>query len=196
MVRRTAYLVALLALLGSAACSDNPTSPSTARVSVLLTDAPIDLSTVNAVNVTLDRIVLFGDAGMESDEDGMEMDRPNVQDGEGLMLNLLDFQGGQTVTIATLEVPAGRYQKVRMYIREASLAMDDPGDPMIEVMVPVDVPSSKVDIPVTFTADGGEDTTVVLDFDAELSVQVNETSGGNKEYILRPVITPVGGTQG
>jgi len=194
MVRHAAFLI-LIALVVGAGCSDNPTSPSTGRVSVLLTDAPIDLSTVNAVNVTLDRVILFGDSGMESDGDGMEMDRPTVQDGEGLMLNLLDFQGGQMVTIATLEVPAGHYQKVRMYIREASLDMDDPSDPTIELTVPVDVPSSKVDIPVSFTAEGGDETTVVLDFDAELSVQVNETSGGNKEYILRPVITPVGGTR-
>ena len=148
---------------------------------------------MSAVNVTLDRIVLFGDAGMQSDEDGMVMDRPTVEDGEGLMLNLLDFQGGQTVTIAELEVPSGSYQKVRMYIREASLTMEDPADPMLELEVPIDVPSGKVDVPVSFEASG--DTQVVLDFDAELSVQVNETSGGNKEYILRPVITPVGTTQ-
>jgi hypothetical protein len=194
MLRLTAPVV-LLALLGGAGCSDDPTSPSTARVSVRLTDAPIDLSTVNAVNVTLDRIILFGDAGMQSDEDGMEMDRPTVEDGEGLMLDLLDFQNGETVTIAVLDVPPGGYQKVRMYVREASLTMNDPTDPTLEIEVPIDVPSSKVDIPVSFEATGGVNTDVVLDFDAELSVQVNETLGGNKEYILRPVITPVGTTQ-
>lgn len=188
---RTLTILVLVALSGALGCSD-PTSPSTARVDVLLTDAPIDLSTVNAVNVTLDRVILFGDAGMESDQDGMNMDRPSVSDGEGLTLDLLEFQNGQTVTIATLAVPPGDYRKLRMYVREASLTMDDPADSMAEIEVPIDVPSGKVDIPVAFTVSGGENMEVVLDFDAALSVQVNETEGNNKEYILRPVVTPVG----
>jgi len=194
MNRGTAILIALVALVGAAGCND-PTSPSTGRVEVLLTDAPIDLDTVNAVNVTLDKIILFGSGEMVEDEDGLEMDRPTVEDGEGLMLDLLEFQNGQTITIANLEVTPGTFQKVRMYIREASLAMDDPNDPMAEIQVPVDVPSGKVDIPVSFEVSGGETLEIVLDFDAALSVQVNETSGGNKEYILRPVITPVGVTR-
>ena len=193
MLRRTAILV-LLALAATVGCSD-PTSPSTGRVNVLLTDAPIDLSTVNSVNVTLDKIILFGSGDMVDDADGMDMDRPAVEDGEGLMLDLLDFQNGETIVIATLDVTPGTFQKVRMYVREASLSMDDPADPMAEIQVPVDVPSGKVDIPVSFSVTGGENMDVVLDFDAELSVQVNETSGGNKEYILRPVITPVGVTR-
>jgi hypothetical protein len=190
---RQLTLIVLLALLAAPACND-PSSPSTARVSVLLTDAPLDLDTVNAVNVTLDRIILFGHAGAEGDDEGLEMDRSNVEGGEGMTLNLLDFQNGATITIATLEVPAGEYQKVRMYVREASLTMPDPADPELEIEVPIDVPSGKVDIPVSFNAEGGEETEVVLDFDAELSVQVNETSGSNKQFILRPVITPVGVT--
>ena len=193
---RPMALIVLLALFAAPAC-DDPSSPATGQVTVRLTDAPIDLETVNAVNVTLDRIILFGHAGMEGDGDGIEMDRPNVEGGEGLTLNLLDFQNGATVTIAALEVPAGDYQKIRMYVREASLVMPDPTDPELEMEVEmmIDVPSGKVDIPVSFSVTGGEETDVVLDFDAELSVQVNETSGGNKEFILRPVIVPVGVTQ-
>ena len=79
-----------------------------------------------------------------------------------------------------------------MNIREARLIETDPDDETMQIVSEIDVPSGKVDIPVSFTVTGGEETEVVLDFDAALSVQVNETSGGNKEYILRPVITPTG----
>ena len=59
--------VLMIALIG---CGSDPTSPSTGTATILLTDAPIDLSEVDAVEVTIDRIVLFGNQGMVDDEDG------------------------------------------------------------------------------------------------------------------------------
>lgn len=192
MTKRILVLAALMvAMIG---CGSDPTSPSTGTVTVLLTDAPIDLSEVTAVEVTLDHMFLFGNQGVVNDEDGMRMGKPGVSAGEGLTLNLLDYQNGDTVEIATEEVPVGDYKKLRMYIIEATLVLPDPNDEMLEIRHTIDVPSSKVDIPVSFTVSGGEAVLVTLDFDAALSVQVNETQGGNKEYILRPVITPTGVT--
>ena len=54
-------------------------------------------------------------------------------------------------------------------------------------MEPIFIPSEKVDVPVAFSLSNGEEMEVTLDFDAELSVQVNETAGQHP-YILRPVI--------
>jgi hypothetical protein len=194
MTKRILVLAALtIALIG---CGSDPTTPSTGTVTVLLTDAPIDLSGVSAVEVTLDHMVLFGNRGIVDDEDGLQMGMPGVSAGEGLTLNLLDFQDERTATIAIEEVPAGDYKKMRMYIIKAELVMPNPNDVMSDFRYEIDVPSSKVDIPVAFTVPGGESVQVTLDFDAALSVQVNETQGGNKEYILRPVITPIGGTSG
>ena len=184
--------VLMIALTG---CGSDPTEPSTGTVNVLLTDAPIDLSEVSAVEVTLVNMILFGNDGMVDDEEGIAMKKQGVSAGEGLTINLLDYQNGQTVTIATEEVPAGDYKKLRMYIGEATLVVPDPNDEMLEIRHRIDVPSGKVDIPVAFTVTGGGTAEVVLDFDAALSVQVNETQG-NKQYILRPVITPTGVTSG
>ena len=188
-------LTILVLMIALAGCGTDPTSPSTGTVNVLLTDAPIDLSEVTAVEVTLINMVLFGNEGMVDDEEGIAMEQPGVSAGEGLTLNLLDYQNGQTVTIASEEVPAGDYKKLRMYIGEATLVVPDPDDEMLEIRHRIDVPSGKVDIPVAFTVTGGATAEVVLDFDAALSVQVNETQG-NKQYILRPVITPTGVTSG
>ena len=188
-------LTILVLMIALAGCGTDPTSPSTGTVNVLLTDAPIDLSEVTAVEVTLINMVLFGNEGMVDDEEGIAMEQPGVSAGEGLTLNLLDYQNGETVTIASEEVPAGDYKKLRMYIGEATLVVPDPDDEMLEIRHRIDVPSGKVDIPVAFTVTGGATAEVVLDFDAALSVQVNETQG-NKQYVLRPVITPTGVTSG
>jgi hypothetical protein len=181
-MRRTLQILLLGVLL--VGCSSDPTAPSLGRVNVYLTDAPIDLSTVTAVNVTLEQMILFeyGD-----DDEGMAMARTAVSGGQGLVVNLLDYQNGESLLIATLDVPTGDYQKVRMVISEAHLVTDEAG---VEVVEPIFVPSGKVDVPVPFTVSGGETAEVTLDFDAALSVQVNET--GNHRFILRPVITPVG----
>ena len=177
-------------------CSSDPNSPSTGQVSVLLTDAPIDMTGVSAVRVTVDEILLFADADAGSDESGLEMDQPGISAGQGLTLNLLDFQNGQTILVATLGVPDGRYEKLRIKVATAELVRDDDGDPATpELVEPIFVPSGKVDIPIPFDIGRGESAELVIDFDAAASVQVNETPG-NHLYILRPVITPVRVTVG
>jgi hypothetical protein len=178
------------ALIATAGCSGSSLSGSSGQVNVLLTDAPLDLSTVDAVNVTLNEILLFEREADEGNGEGMAMAMP-ISGGEGLTINLLEFQNGKTVTIASLEVPPGDYQKIRMDVASAELVFPDPDDPEGETVEPIFNPSGKVDIPVSFTVSGGEEVDVTLDFDAALSVQVNTTEG-NHSYILRPVITPTG----
>lgn len=173
-----------LALCG--ACSDaDPTSSGTGQVQVLLTDAPIDLSTVSAVNVTFTEFTLW--PVDESADPEIVMGMPG-----GDTINLLDYQDGRVVLVASAAVPAGDYQRIRLSISSAELLHDHDGDPMTpDLAEPIVVPSGKVDVPVPFTVESGESMEITLDFDAERSVQVNTTSG-NPEYILRPVIVPVG----
>src|SRR5262249_59663762 len=113
----------------------------------------------------------------------------------GLTLNLLDFQSGRTDLAASANVSAGSYHKVRMQITSASLVRDDDNNPATPDRVdPIDVPSAKVDVPVSFNVSAGATTDVPLDFNAQLSVQVNSTPGQHP-YVLRPVINAVGATR-
>lgn len=190
-MRQVLTATILILMLGAAtSCSsDDVVSPSTGRVNVLLTDAPLDLATVNAVNVTLVELLVFPRDDEGSDDDGMKM---SIVAGEEMTLNLLDFQNGTTITIASLDVPEGDYDKLRLRVSAADLLTDDDNDPATPDLVePIFIPSGKVDIPVAFNVSGGETVDVTLDFDAELSVQVNTTNGVHP-YILRPVIVPVG----
>ena len=178
-------LVPILGVTLMTACSDGTSGRST--VSVLLTDAPIDLSGVSAVNVTLTG-VLLQPAG---DANGGSVILPLVIEGE-MVVNLLDYQNGQVVVIASGDAPFGNYARIRMLVSRAELVRDDDGDPDTpEVVEPIFQPSNKVDVPVPFSLSGGENLEVTLDFDAALSVQVNHTNGQHP-YILRPVINVVG----
>ena len=156
-------------------------------VRVRLTDAPLDLSNVSAVNVTVREVTLKG----EEDDEG-ESERLTLTGGTDMVINLLDYQNGASMLLATGEVPAGTYEKIRFHVVAAELVRDDDNDPDTpEIVEPIFNPSGKVDIPVMFMVSAGSDNEILLDFDAALSVKVN-TTGGVHPYILRPVINAVG----
>ena len=190
MIRKKLTLLSLAlapALIVSVitSCSDNTLSGN-ATVSVLLTDAPIDLSGVSAVNVTLTGVSL--QTADDADGDNMKL---SLTSGGDLVVNLLDYQNGQVLLIATGDVPDGDYAKIRMLVSQAELVRDDDGDPDTpDIVEPIFNPSGKVDVPVAFTLSNGENMEITLDFDAALSVQVNQANGQHP-YILRPVINVV-----
>ncbi len=174
------------ALVLAGACSDDPTGSGTGHVSVYLTDAPIDLTGVTAVNVTITEIVLFP-AGAE-DGAGIPLDLTATGP---LTVNLLDYRDGHVILAAAQEVPTGEYQRIRLAVSDAEILRDDDLDPATpDLSEDVWVPPGKIDVPVPFTVSRNEDLDVILDFDAAASIQINET--GNEKYILRPVVTPVG----
>ncbi len=180
----TLALVLALILSATTSCSNDAIAGS-GTVRVHLTDAPIDLSTVSAVNVTVTELSLR----TPEDDDGSS-EKLTLVGGEPWTVNLLDYQDGNTVLMAAGDVPEGDYAKIRMVVSAAELLIDDDGDPATsDIVEPIYTPANKVDIPVPFLVSAGMDMDITLDFDAELSVQVNLT--GNHKYILRPVINLV-----
>jgi hypothetical protein len=182
----TLALALALILSAMTACSNDAVAGS-ATVRVFLTDAPLDLTTVSAVNVTVTELSLHA---AEDDEGNSE--KLSLIGDEPWTVNLLDYQDGNVVLMAEGDILAGDYDKIRLHVSAAELLMDDDGDPMSpDVVVPIFNPSGKVDIPAAFLVSAGDDLSITLDFDAQLSVQVN-TTGGQHPYILRPVINLVG----
>lgn len=188
------FVIAVLALVGGLPGCDTGNNPAAgqANVSVYLTDAPLDLAGVHAVNVTVSDVVLYpADAGT-GDAGGVELTSGPISLPGDLTLNLLDFRDGQVVFVGSQTVPAGSYQRLRLYVVSAELVRDDDGDPATaDITEPITVPSSKVDVPVTFQLTAGENLALTIDFDAQASVQVNTTNGTN-QYLLRPVINVAG----
>jgi hypothetical protein len=191
---KTRTSLALLALTGAAlfACNTGSMSDGQAGVSLYLTDAPIDLTGVSAVNVTISGVVLYPSDAGSGDEGGIEMESGPISMPGDLTLNLLDFQNGQVTLVGSQTVPSGKYTRVRLQVVSAELVRDDDGDPATpDTVTPITVPSSKVDVPVPFELTPGENLAITIDFDAQASVQVNSTNGTNA-YLLRPVINVAG----
>lgn len=186
-------LVALVTAAGLAACNTG-TSPSGGQsgVSVYLTDAPLDLAGVHAVNVTLSGVVLYPSDSGSGDAGGVELQSGPISLPGDLTLNLLDFQNGHVAFLGSQAVPSGSYNRIRLEVVSAELARDDDNDPNTpDVVEPIVVPSGKVDVPVGFALTAGENLDITIDFDAQASVQVNTTNGINS-YLLRPVVNVAG----
>ena len=193
MKRQPALILVLLAAaVGLVACDSGSGTGATSGVSIFLTDAPIDLTDVHAVNVTVSGVALYPTDAGSGDSDGVELDSGPISLPGDLTINLLDFQSGQVTFVGSATVPPGSYNRVRLRVVSAELVRDDDGDPATPDLVePITVPSSKVDVPVPFELTQGEDLAITLDFDAQASVQVNST-GGHDTYLLRPVINVAG----
>ena len=181
-----ALAVAAIAVPVMIACSDSSGGSGSGtgtvnggfgQVEVLLTDAPLDLSNVSSVVVDITGVVIYpGVEGIEGEGSPIVLlTHPETFD-------LLTLTGGATTLLASGEVPAGRYQRIRLEVSKAELIFKD------GTIEPLKLESGKVDVPIPFDLGVDETETLTLDFDAEASVQVNETA--SDKYILRPVVTP------
>jgi hypothetical protein len=174
-----ATLLLLCACSGSGSFS---AGAGTGSLRIHLTDAPIDLSTVQSVNVTLTGVTVF------PEESASPMGMATQTAPISLVtfpatFDLLTLTNGATTLLASGEVPAGTYSRIRLEISDAVLINKDGTTAILKI------DSHKVDVPNRFQVSVGGTSDLTLDFDAGASVQVNETAAG--QFILRPVVTPV-----
>jgi hypothetical protein len=180
---RTPLLVAALAVT-LAGCSGDHASNGLVMgdIEVRLTDAPIDISTVQSVNVTLTGVIVYpGDTGDPFDD--MNQPPPIHLMSVPATFDLLTLTGGATALLASGEVPVGVYHRIRLEVSEATLVYND------GTTAPLKLDPGKVDVPIVFHVEEVGINPLTLDFDAAASVQVNETA--SDQLILRPVVTPI-----
>ena len=189
---RGSFLTISLSLALTAAsllCGCNSMGGSSARISggtgmlqVRLTDTPIDLSTVQSVNVTLTGVVVFPEETTNPMGTLVEPG-PTTLMTHPATFDLLTLTGGATTLLASGEVPAGTYSRIHLDISDATLVNKDGTTASLKIE------SNKVDVPIQFQVNVGTTSRITLDFNAGASVQVNETAAD--QFILRPVVTPV-----
>jgi len=165
-------------------CEKSVDNPSTGILSVKLTDTPFPIDMVSEANVTINKIeVRKAQAG--SDESPFL-----VLSEDEFSYNLLDLQNGLTADLVKIEVPAGDYDLVRLYVASADIKLKD--ETVYNLKVPSgDATGIKIFIDPTIRVVGGLTTDLVLDFDVSQSFVVQGdpyTTAGINGFIFKPVI--------
>jgi len=150
---------------------------------VKMTDEPFPVGLLEEANVTIGKV----EARRSSEDQGSPF---RVLSEEDISLNLLELTNGITATLADLEVPAGEYDLVRLYVEEASVVMVD--GRIFDLKVPSGAQTGiKVFIDPVIEVSGGITSELLLDFDVSRSFKVQgniNTPAGINGFIFTPVI--------
>jgi hypothetical protein len=190
MFRKAMLFTTVAAAFVLGAC-DSPTATSgSARVTVLLTDAPHEY--LEAAVVTIGRIELLSDDGP-----------PVVITTDGGTYDLLQLQDGVTAALGTATIEAGRYLQLRMIVSSAELTLKAPyefndGSVTRSLTVPS---GAQTGIKINLSADGNAgveirpgETTLVVDFDVSQNFVMQgsaDTPAGISGFLFTPLLRAV-----
>src|SRR6056297_30707 len=190
-------LLIVSSILAFSACSDmaNVDSNQTGTLSVTLTDAPFPIDIVSEANVTITKIDI---RNKDSETDGTEEEEVDEESFTTLTeteqsFNLLDFQNGVKTSLVDLEIEAGTYDLVRLYVSEASVTLND--GTTYDLTVPSGAQTGiKVFINPNIEVAGGLSSELLLDFEVASSFIVQgdmNSPDGINGFTFKPTIKAV-----
>jgi hypothetical protein len=182
----TVFAASLLIIF--AGCNKSINSDETGQLVIKVTDAPFPVDNIESANVTITKVEIRK-AG-----DGISDGNPFIVLLEDtISFNLLELRNGMVEKLLDLEIPAGKYNLLRLYVEEASLKIKD-GD-TYRVKVPSGQQTGiKIFIRPEFSVVGGLTSELLLDFDLSRSFQmVGSFSNphGINGFIFKPVVRAV-----
>jgi hypothetical protein len=160
-MKKNTILIVVLTIL-AAACSNK----STGNFQIYMKDAPQNFE---QILVTMTYIYVHHTGGA----DIAVLRIPKV-------IDLIQLKGRQEF-IVDQDLDAGKYTEIRLIINAGSVVAGG-------VTYTCEVPSTEIKIPVQFDILKDQTTKIILDFDAENSIEIHPIGGGQNKYILRPVI--------
>lgn len=190
------YALSIFSLVFVACSSDSNNAGNAetmGKLTLQLTDAPFPFDMVAEANVTLFKV----DARLaESEDDDVEGD--SEEDGypfitlmeEEIPVNLLDLTNGVTEQLADLEVPAGTYDLIRVYVKGVNVVLTD--GRTFDLKVPSGEQTGiKIFIDPALTVAGGLSSDLLLDFDVSRSFVAKGSTknvDGITGFNFKPVI--------
>jgi len=186
--RSIVVLAVMLVGILFAACQEEYNNESTSgKLKIQLTDAPFPTDLVAEANVTITKIEVRK-ANQEE-----EAGNPFITlSEEEMSFNLLELTNGVTAGLVDLEIEAGSYDLVRLYVSEASIKLSDEAETVYDLKIPSGAQTGiKIFIDPAIEVAGGLTSDLLLDFDVSKSfvVQGNPDSpAGIKGFIFKPVI--------
>lgn len=148
---------------------------SRGQVALMVTDAPSD--DFAHINVTVTSVQLLGEDGTQAQ---------TLYSGEKTF-DLLAMHSHAELFGLT-EIPAGRYEKIRLTVTDVELVREDANGAVVERIHPKLPANGKLDLNPRGAIDVNADETLLLqlDMDAKKSIHIVETGKG--EYRFRPVV--------
>jgi hypothetical protein len=162
-------------------CSDkDEVVPGKGKVSIYLTDAPLDADNIEGVYITIVGVDVNGPNGWQSISSKRKT------------FNLLDFQSGLSTLLSSAELDTGKYSEVRMLLDVAEEGKEKANEKCFirfkdKTSVGLFVPSGQqtgYKIKGDFHIKGGKEASVTIDFDVRKSVH---KAGNSNKYMLKPV---------
>ena len=197
--RLSLLMAAVVAVFAVASCEDNMNddlSPGadTGKLTVTMTDAPLNIDLVEEANVTITKI-----EARQVVEEEAEADTGNpfiTLYNQTETYNLLELRNGVTETLVDMEIPTGDYDLIRLYVDEASLTLTN--GQTYDVKVPSGSETGiKVFIDPEIQVEGGLTSELLLDFDVSKSFVMKgnlNTPAGVNGFNFKPVIRAVNQT--
>ena len=131
----------------------------TGRLTVLLMDAPVDLE---RLMVTLNDLEVH-QVGVGEDEGAWI----KLIENKEIEFDLLVYQNGATLNLASEEITAASYNKIRMNVSEAWAHYKQDTEEADENPVELKVPSGKIDVIIEFELVEGESKVVTIDMEPD-----------------------------
>jgi hypothetical protein len=149
-----------------------------------LTDDPINLDgkTVESINVTITKVEVS--KGTEEEDDAEWI---TVID-EKQKYDLMKLQDGNWDFLAEdISLEAGQYNQIRIHVTRENTITFENDSTEYDLKIPSAAESGVKLTGANFIVEAGQETEVVVDFDADESVHVT----GEGRYIMRPTIRMV-----
>ena len=185
MKRTITILLTAAFLLSLGACNEifNNSGDGDGRVVIKITDDPFDISYIESATVTITRVEI------KKVGDGISDGNPFVTLSEDtLTIDLIDLRNGVTETLLDLDIPAGEYDMIRLYVAEAGLKLKD-NDAPYSVKVPSGSQTGiKMHIYPYLVVSDGLTSELLLDVDLSKSFVLRGNMHNNNGFIFKPVI--------
>ncbi|MBO0341174.1 MAG: DUF4382 domain-containing protein [Bacteroidota bacterium] len=202
------FLMAMALIIMSCSDGEGRNAEGTGTLSVQLTDAPFPTELVAEANVTVYKVearLVDGDSDdmnddSSSDDDSSDDDSNDDSSDdsspyiilmeEEMDVNLLELTNGLTQQLAEIDVPAGSYDLIRVYVKGVNVVLTD--GTVYDLKVPSgDASGIKVFVEPAITVVGGLSADLLLDFDVSRSFVAKgnmDTAAGINGFNFKPVI--------
>ncbi len=199
-------LMAMVLIIMSCSDGEGRNAEGTGTLSVQLTDAPFPTDLVAEANVTVYKVearLVDGDDSDDMNDDSSSDDDSTDDDSsddesspyitlmeEEMDVNLLELTNGLTQQLAEIDVPAGSYDLIRVYVKGVNVVLTD--GTVYDLKVPSgDASGIKVFVDPAITVVGGLSADLLLDFDVSRSFVAKgnmDTAAGLNGFNFKPVI--------